>query len=215
MLPGSAWAATFLLALVPGFLYLRLTAPVRKPSEQTTLQEALEVLTVGLLTTGVTLAVATLIWGHGLYAALDTGTEHTNDLRASVATGVGLLATACVLAGGGAVARARRKNVRRYGPTVWETVFGATMDGHIPHIAFELDDGRTFDGPLHSYTVLPGADGDRQLAIKPPIRATNKGETAPFSTVYDYLVVDASTIKFATVTFVAANAAARRDHPAT
>lgn len=204
MLPGSLAAALSLLALVPGYWYLRRTDTVRRPSESTALQEAIEIVAVGLLTTGATIGLAILIWGSDYLDILQPEVSDTSDLRKAIGAGFGSFATASLMALIAGWIRVLLTPKRRYAPNVWESVFGETRDGMIRHIAFELDDGRTFDGPLHAYTVVPAADGARQLAIKGPIRVSKVGATTPTSVVYDRIVVDASQIRFASVTYIPA-----------
>ena len=47
-------------------------------------------------------------------------------------------------------------------------------------------------------------DGARQLAMKNPIRVSRAGDPSPTPVVYDYVVVDASQIRFAALTYVSA-----------
>lgn len=202
MLAGSLGAALFLLALIPGFIYLRNTAPVRRPSEATQLQEAIEMVAVGLLTTGASIGLSVLVWGSNYIACLRPDLHDTSDLRKAVAAGAGTLVAGCLIALGAGIIRVWVTPKRRYAPNVWESVFGQQCDGKIRHIALELDDGRTFDGPIHAHTVLPGPDGGRQLSLQGPIRISQPGAPNPTSTLYDFVVVDAAKIRFATMTYV-------------
>lgn len=204
MLPGSLAAALFLLTLVPGYWYLRRTDAVRRPSESTALQEGIEFVAVGLLTSGATVGLAVAIWGSGYLELLKPDFGDTSELRKAIGAGAGSFAAASLTAFVIGWIRVLLTPARRYAPNVWESVFGEARHGTIRHIAFELDDGRTFDGPLHAYTVVPAADGARQLAIKGPIRVSRVGATTPTSVVYDRVVVDAAQIRFASVTYVPA-----------
>lgn len=201
-MPGSLSALAVLLSLVPGFIFLRVTDSVRQPSQQTPLQEAAEMVAVGVATTGVAVAVGLLIAPDTVFDRLTKLPTTPGATRIAVVVIGGILFFATLLSLGLAALRHGTAGEKRYAPNVWESVFGETKPGRQRHVSFELIDGRTFDGPLRSYTVSTGIDGTRQLAIKGPIRLTLATSSRPHDTVYDFVVVDSSAIRFAAMKHV-------------
>ena len=80
MLPGGLVAAALLLSLVPGWLFLRLTEKVRRPRHQSQLQEVLELVAVGVGTTGAAILLAALVRADGMYH-LKIPPENGDDVR--------------------------------------------------------------------------------------------------------------------------------------
>lgn len=212
MLPGSAAAFALLLALVPGFVFLRLTRSVRRPSDQTGLQELFEIIAVGILTTGVAVGVAVWAYPTEFTGAIRSFPTSESGIRETVRGGLLVVVAAVSLAVvAGSVVRLSSAD-KKYVPTVWESVFGETRADHERHVMFELADGRVFDGPIRAYTVTT-SDGTRQLAIWGSIRLTKprpqptgwrKVPTPVKSATmnYDFVVVESTAITFAAMKFV-------------
>jgi hypothetical protein len=201
-MPDSLNAIGILLALTPGLLYLRLTESVRKPGEKTSLQEAAEVVAVGLVTTGAVVGLALLVDPTGVEATVTGSVRTEHEIRSVVWLVALLLVSSYTLAAVLAAGRHCVAGDSRYGSDVWQTVFGEPKAGYLRHAVVELADGRTFDGPMHSYTVTPLADGSRQVALKGDIRVTKKDSKATVTMPYTYVLFDASAIIFAAMTFV-------------
>ena len=62
MLPSGLVAAAFLLSLIPGWWFLRRTESQRRPRQLSTLQEMLELVGVGIATTGLAIALGLLFF---------------------------------------------------------------------------------------------------------------------------------------------------------
>jgi hypothetical protein len=187
VLPSSYLAAAFLLALVPGWTYLRLRAR-RDPSlPRTGLDQILEVVAVGLMTTGL----ATALW-----ALLPVNLTHLIDITKLTAAGGGDYAQAHVRRGiltllvlfvlaeilaYGLFRALHRNNEREFRrETVWAGALGTRPKGR-PWVGVELRDGRLIEGWLLAYPT--GDEHEhRDLALQAtpncPIRVTRLGEPA-------------------------------------
>lgn len=200
MLPGSYLAAAFLLALVPGWTYLRLRAR-RDPSlPRTGLDQTLEMVAVGLMTTGLAAA---------LWALLPASRTHLLDItrlagngggdyarahvRQSVATLLVVLVVAELLAYAlfHTLHRNRRRQFRR--ETVWVGALGHRPRGR-PWIGVELRDGRLVEGWLLAYPT--GDEHEhRDIALRAtpnaPIRVTRPGEPALASAAERVILAEA------------------------
>lgn len=187
MLPSSYLAAALLLALVPGWTYLRLRAR-RDPSlPRTGLDQTLEVVAVGLMTTGLAAALWALLpvsRTHLLDVTSLAGEGGGDYVRAHVRRGVATLLVVLVVAELFAYAlfhalhRNRGRQFRR--ETVWAGALGHRPQGR-PWTGVEMRDGRLIEGWLLAYPT--GDEHEhRDLALQStpnaPIRVTRPGEQA-------------------------------------
>lgn len=187
MLPGSYLAGGFLLALVPGWTYLRLRAR-RDPSlPRTGLDQTLEVVAVGLMTTGLAVALWALLPASGTHLlditelAVDGGGAYARaNVRRAVATVLVVLVAAQLLAYGlfHALHRNRSRQFRR--ETVWAGALGHRTRGG-PWMGVEMRDGRLIEGWLLAYPTgdeHEHRDLALQATLNAPIRVTKPGEPA-------------------------------------
>lgn len=193
MLPGSWVAALLLVALIPGYAYLRLSEDARRPRDSSSLEELLEVLSVGLATTGVAVALFVLLWPGRVLDTLARATRHSpGDLRAvillvsciaSLALGIACLASWTV--------RSLSRNKNSFAPNVWDVTLGLRREQHLPYAVLDLKDSkRRIEGVLHSYTVLEG-DHPRDIALSSP-KINEGGKTWPAGA--DYVVISAEEV---------------------
>lgn len=178
MIPGNSLVVLLMLALVPGWVYLRLrqrhTAIVQTPG----LAQLLEVLAVGLVTTGSAVFLFVLLPHAWLPFTVDvdawaeqgTGYARANP-RVVLTTGAGVLFIAC--AGSWLLDRAlRRQRSELYlGPGVWVYALRQRPKGTLPYLGVMLQDGTLAEGLLHSCSLE--ASEVRDVALSAPIRITD------------------------------------------
>ncbi len=217
-LPTTLSTLLLVLALVPGWIYLRLVERLQPPSGTSGLHQVLEFLAVGVATTGVSAMTVALLPHSWLPFTLDLTTwaaKGSPYLRSHVRGAAGTLALvfgiAVLLAYGLYLVRARRKpkEFSNQGD-VWIHGLGERPLGRHPYVGLQLDDGRLVEGPLHSYTF--GAEpGKRDIALSGPIRVTEAGATAPQPLPnLDRLIIPESQIKAITVVHVPVKADSSR-----
>lgn len=186
MVPGDIGGVLLLLALIPGWLYLRLQERLRPPSGTTGLGELLEVVAVGLATTGIS-AVAVALSPHCLAPfLLDVDAWSAGGdayLRAHVRLALSSLVVVLLLAVGvayGLYWLQRRRLPAEFRPqgNVWVHALGARPKGTVPWVGLQLADGRLVEGLLHGYT-LDGSTDERDVALSRPIRVTAPSGNAP------------------------------------
>lgn len=178
-MPSAALTAAFLLALVPGWVYLRLRSGKNAALPRGGLDEVLEVVAIGVATTGVAAA---------LWALLPVGLTHLADVRELAANRQGYVdahvrrvaatgLTIFLLALGLAFFLFR---LAHRGPrpalvreTVWAGALGRRGD-HYAWVGLTLRDGRLVEGELFAYPV--GDEHEhRDVALQAPIRVTPPG----------------------------------------
>jgi hypothetical protein len=207
VIPGNGLAIVLMLALVPGWLYLRLrqrhSAAIQAPG----LAQLLEVLAVGLATTGtavllfVVLPHRWLSFTVDLDAWADQGTEYARAYpRTLLTTGAGLLLVAC--AGSWLLDRGlRRQQSEIYlGPGVWVYALRERPKGKLPYLGVMLQDGTLAEGMLHSCSLE--ASEVRDVALSAPIRVTEPGGTAPRTVDVERLVLPERGIRYISVVHV-------------
>lgn len=205
MLPSGLVAAAFLLSLIPGWWFLRRTESHRRPRQLSTLQEILELIGVGVLTTGLAACLGLLLWPS---LVLDHGfpPDTAREIRMDVALVLGTLAVATLLAEVAARVIRRRspadKSEINIGP--WWSVMRRDNipEGHLSYVALALADGTTVEGVLHNYTWSPDS-AHRDVALTKPIKITRPGvrswlkraEPMVTNTPYDHVLIPATEIK--------------------
>lgn len=177
MLPSGLFAAGFLLALVPGWVYSALTDGYDTPRRRTPLQETLDLIVVGIGTSGsVAVIVGLLCPDTVIHAWAARGT----------ASGVRQLALLALV--GLAVASAiaallawiyRRRASTRTNVSVWRHVLGRNQvpAGHVPYATIYTTSGVMVAGVLDAYSW----DADiqnRDVALKKPIQTLRAGHEA-------------------------------------
>lgn len=197
MLPASAVAAALLLSLVPGWLFLRLTETARRPRHQSDLQEVLELVTVGVLTTGLAVAgIALTCPGGALDLEVSPDTAH--ELRKLAGYVVGTFALALFLAWVFARIAIWRSPAPKssLGTSVWWDVLRAEKvpDGMAPYAMVTLNDNTTVEGIVATYTWQSDTSHYRDIALRAPIRfpvGDGKSRKPP----YDFLIIAGTDIK--------------------
>lgn len=205
MLPGGLVAAAFLLSLIPGWWFLHRTESIRRPRELSPLKEVLELVAVGVLTTGTVAVVGLAVWP-GLISKHDWRPVDEGDVRLALLITVVWMAVAVLLAEVAAHAS------RFLNPTpgaeinngVWWSILRPEKvpAGHLSYVALTLEDGSMVEGILDTYTWTADV-AHRDIALREPIKFTQlragpAGEivaSAPQKAPYDRLIVPASQIR--------------------
>jgi hypothetical protein len=210
--PATLGALLLVLALVPGWIYLRLVERLKPPTGTSGLHQLLEVLAVGVGTTGVS-AMALALVPHGwlpftlnlrIWAAKDGAYLRTHYRAATWS-----VALVFVVAVGLAYLLYGLRSIRRPAEfrsqgDVWVHSIGERPAGTHPYLGLQLKDGRLVEGPLHAYTF--GAEaGKRDIALAKPIRITPAaGGEAIERPNLDRLIVPESALEYITVIHVRA-----------
>ncbi|SRR6266545_3080726 len=210
MLHGGLGALTALLALVPGWLYLRLSSRYRPLAQTSGLHEVLEVVAVGIATTGLA-AFAFMLTPHSLLPFtidIDEWTERgkdylTEDVRRIAWTVVILTGTALIIATLlHAMQRPWRRAEFRSGGNLWVHSLGPRPKGRVQWVGIRMVDKRVFEGILHSYD--PNEVGDeRDIALRAPIHFTAEEYAEPRHLEHiDVMIVPARQIEHITMKYV-------------
>lgn len=203
MLPGTVLAGTLLLSLVPGWLFLRLTERVRRPRNTSDLHELVELVAVGVGTTGLAGLAAAVFRAEGIHELTwpPTGPADIRELGLSFGA---VLAASLALAVAGALL------VRWRSPTptaslvtsVWWDVLraDAVPSGHVPYVSLRLRDGHgSVEGVLDAFTWQVGVEMRRDISLRPPIRfpagVSDDGKVLYRKPGYDRLVVDGDMVQ--------------------
>ncbi|SNT61906.1 hypothetical protein SAMN05216276_108615 [Streptosporangium subroseum] len=185
MIPGDVGIGLLLLALVPGWLYLRLRERLRPRSGATGLNELIEILAVGLVTTGVAAFLLLIAVPHSwlpflvdVQAWAKSGTGY---LRQNVHLAANSIASILLVASSiacGLYLLNRRRVPAEFEPQggVWVHSLGARPRGTVPWVGLRLNDGTLLEGVLHSYTLTESALEARDIALQAPIMMTDSSQ---------------------------------------
>lgn len=172
-MPATPLALFIALALVPGYVYLQLSQRFRVPTAKSALAEVLELVTMGLVTTGVALLAFGLRFPAWLGRTLQTLNSSPADLSSNEITSAArfnlalvLSATLIALMLAGLTILIRK---RTYSPSVMHATLGLDRKGYGRHVGILLKDGTTVHGVLHAYS-MSDSDADRAVALKGPLR---------------------------------------------
>jgi len=215
VLPTGVVAIAFLIAMIPGWLYLRWRDRIRPPSNLHGVSEILAVASVGVGTTGSSAALIALLPLDRLPFLIDvdewarSGNDYwRGHVRDGMATGMVVL----ILAIGLAyllflVQRIRRPEEFLAHSNVWVQSLGARGRRGIPWVGIKLNDGRLVEGLLHSYSISSEDDTTRDIALAGPIRVTDSPGEQPRPLAIDRLIVPESGFQYLCVIHVPERAA--------
>ncbi|MGY4767546.1 DUF6338 family protein [Kribbella sp. CWNU-51] len=223
MIPSGLAALLVVLALVPGWYYLRLTSRLRARTKTSGLQELLEFVSVGALTTGTAILIVVLIpyrlhpWTLDVDQWTSDGAtylrDHARNAGWSVVT---VLLLALVIATLLYVLQRQWKSSEfRPDGNVWVHSLGTRPKGTCPWVAVRLQNGQLVEGVLHSYTI-EDLGGDRDIALCWPIRAAASDGADPKWLSLDRFIVSRDKIDYISVTHLeeAPNVLDTREKPA-
>lgn len=156
---------------MPGFLFLELTEPRRRPRQRSALGELLLVLSVGIPTTGISLLAVALIYPTSIARFVDTWAAPTRSGAASnIRFSVLVIVVIVVLASSIAWLLSyviSRRTTRRFVTHVRAGVLSeneAPKDTR-PFVRVELLSGAAVSGYLHGFEYA----GDGEVALMKPI----------------------------------------------
>jgi len=204
--PSGALTVGLLLALVPGWVYLRLRSTANAALPRTGLDELLEVVAVGFATTGIAVALWALIPADiSRLADIRSLAKHgaayeTSHPQRMAATGFVVL----VVAVGLAYLLFKVTHWRRKSTYIRETVWAGALgwrDGRYAWVGLMLRDGRLVEGQLCAYPVGDNHE-HRDIALQGPIRVTQPGAASAIATALDRLIFNESDIKYIAMTLV-------------
>ncbi|MCU1621300.1 MAG: putative rane protein [Frankiales bacterium] len=194
MLPSATLTAAFLFALVPGWTYLRLRSSRSASLPRVGLDELLEVVAVGLATTGVALAIWAVVPASlsrlADVTALARGPDgyveaHVRRLTVTMLV-VFVLAEVLALLLVSVIHRGPRPHHVR--ETVWAGALGRGRGDRFTWIGVELRDGRLVEGQLLAYPT--GDEHEmRDLALQAPMRVTREPGRVAEPLAYDRLIL--------------------------
>ncbi|MET8778795.1 DUF6338 family protein [Nocardia sp. NPDC004654] len=201
-LPGSLALVFLTFSLIPGWWHLRLLERTRPAGKTGGLNELLQVLAVGLATTGSAILVLILLpkgwpndWLADPAALFKGGNAYAQaNLRRVAVTAAAVLALACVIAILLYYVRSvgSQRGFKQLGDP-WVYSLGNWPKDKVPYIAIELTDGRQIEGVLHTYSTDNGSSKP-DIALKDCIRITPKDEDEPIRTLHDIVVVPGDQI---------------------
>lgn len=216
--PFTITALLIVLALVPGWIYLRLVERLRPRSVDNALHQLLEVLAVGAVTTGGSALLIALVPHRILPFTLDLdawvagGPAYIREHWRSAALSAALVFALAALIAYGLYRLRARKRPPEFQPhgNLWVYGLGERPPGKASWVTLHLEDGRVVEGQLHSYS-LDEDPARRDITLSRPIRITAADATeAQALPNLDRLIVTASKIAYITVIHVPAQAEARR-----
>lgn len=210
MVPEGVGAGLLMLILVPGWIFLRLGQRIRPASGATGLAEFLEILAVGVATTGVAFFCYVLIppgWVPFLlnlnaWARLGDSYLRQNFRIAASSSFVLLLVAVGIACFLHLVQRLKLPAEFRAEGSVWVHALGARPLGCLPWVGLRLTDGRVIEGLLHSFSLTDGGVDERDIALQSPIRVTERDGEQPRTVSIDRLIVSAREIAHIVVVHV-------------
>jgi hypothetical protein len=138
------------------------------------LSELIEIVAIGLATTGVSLLVVAMVPLHFTIDVADWATGGTDYLAKHARAAIGTVALTLLLAVALAIGL-HHLQIRRTRPefhpegSVWVHALGTLSKGSVPWVSLKLTDGRLLEGLLHSYS-LDDLGEQRDVALQAPIR---------------------------------------------
>jgi hypothetical protein len=206
MLPTGIGALLLLLVFVPGWAYLSWVERVRPAVDRSGLSELLEVVAMGVATTGPAVLLLVLVPNEWLPFTLDLerwagGKDHPRDDFRGAALSVALIFGFAMCIAYGLYRLQTRGRSKEFHPEagVGAQAIGQRPRGKVPWVGVQLTDGRLVEGLLHSFS-LDDAGDERDIALSRPIRVTGSGQTAPTELPeVDRFVVPAREIKHVAV----------------
>lgn len=212
-MPSETGVFLVLIALVPGWWFLRRRERVTGDQHSSNLDELLQVLVAGLATTGIPLAILLLwptehlpLWILNVEQWLAQGDSYLRGhLPALVLTSVAVLVTAILIAHTAANCWPSPRRTLNDRSSMWvNTIDTEGNPGH-KYISTELQDGRVFEGYL--FGITPDGPVDEQvLSIEKPIiiKSDSGEEGEPYPV--DRVALPISQLRYVSVkTIPAAN----------
>jgi uncharacterized protein DUF6338 len=211
MLPAVPFAFLVLLALLPGWIFVRLAESKSERPGRSQLAELLELAAVGFSTIAISALIVAWLsiashwfwlfnveeWAHARHQYLG---DH---LGAALTSAALTIILSCLLAAGLFLAvygRHPRDGNFSAGATVWVGTLGPAPNGMQNWIGIKRHDGSLIEGLLFACTAGTG-DGPREVSLAAPIRLT-PANAHPVDLPVDRVLVADSQIAAITVVHV-------------
>jgi hypothetical protein len=204
-LPGEAGAFLVLVALIPGWWFIRQREVRTGDQRASSLDELLQVLVAGLATTGISLAVLILwpwqrlSWLVDVQRLLREGDGYVQgNLGSMVLTAGAVLFVAILMAHSAAKWMPLPKRRLNDRSSMWVNALLADDAQHHKYISAELLDGRVFEGYLEGITP-DGATDEQVMALGSPLFVKRNPSRNPEPYLADRLALPVSQLKYASV----------------
>jgi len=202
-------ALAILLGLVPGWVFLTLQSKQSPRGTQSLLMEAVGLVAVGILTTGV--AVLMWVWAGNLdlpWLLSASGwarggsvylLTHLSQVALTIALAV---AFSCLLAFGLAKLFYRGKGMHNPDGIVWWGAFREGVRyGEQPFVGVMMDDGVLIEGLLTGFTTDDKDSTGRDLALARPINVTWPGGNSIRQNI-DRILIPERIMRYVTIIYV-------------
>lgn len=210
MLPAVPFTFLVLLALLPGWIFVRLAETKSEPADRSQLAELLELAAVGFSAIAISALIVAGLSINGHYSWLfnveawaHTRNQYLGDhLGAAIASTVLVIILSCILVVLLFVAMYRKRLGGKYaaGRTVWVSALGTAPPGMQNWIGIYRRDGSLVEGLFFGCTAGTG-DGAREISLTAPIHHTPvNGKTAAQS--INGVVIPDAEIAYITVVHV-------------
>lgn len=175
-MPGSLAGVLVLIALVPGYLFLRLTSRHRRANHAPSqVEEVLALVAIGFAIAGPVAAIVALVATNTVVdlASTPVAKVTSTQMRTAIWMGIAVLSASVVVTLLAAWVYRRSLPIRS-GDSGWHDAFSGSKS---IFVEVALLDGRTVRGFLYSYDGVSHGAG-RDLVLKPPIDTFRDGEPA-------------------------------------
>ncbi|MGK3958503.1 DUF6338 family protein [Arthrobacter sp. R4] len=204
-MPGEAGAFLVLVALIPGWWFIRQRERRTGDQRASNLDELLQVLVAGLATTGISLSALILwpwerlAWLVDVPRLLREGDSYVPDNLASVVLTAGaVLLVAIAMAHGAALWMPLPKRRLNDRSSMWVNALLADDTKNHKYISAELIDGRVFEGYLEGITPEGAAD-EQVMALGAPLFVKQNPAKSAKSYSADRIALPVSQLKYAAV----------------
>lgn len=208
-MPTEVGAFVILVALIPGWWFIRKRERVTGDQRVSSLDELLQVLVAGIATTGVPLAALLLLPEPDTRYIVDVrkwmsqgDTYVEQNLSQFVLTGVLVLVTAIGLAEVSARFWPSPRPMLNDRSSMWVNTIGVEKNPGHKYISAELQDGRVVEGYL--FGITPDGPVDEQvLTLEKPIsmKSTSADDAVPYPV--DRIAIPLSQLKYVSVVTIA------------
>jgi Family of unknown function (DUF6338) len=184
MLPNAPFAFFILLALLPGWIFVRLAEKLGPRPDRSQLAELLELAAVGfstlavstLILTGLSLRVSWLFdvesWAHTRHNYLGNHLD-----AALLSTALTVLLSCILVVVLWRILYGRRPAGFRAGSSVWIECLAPAPRGMCNWVGVHRKDGSLVEGLMHCFAAGPD-DAKREISLRRPIRFTPVGGIA-------------------------------------
>lgn len=208
MIPDTT-ALLVLLGLVPGWVFWSLGARHHPRGSRSTLSEVLELVAVGVLTTGVALLVWVLVDGLRVQSLLSasgwaTGGEPYLTRHIPQAAFTAFLVMVCASGAAFGLSKSVHRGPRIHDPggVVWWNAIQDHAVGQQAYVGVMLDDGMLVEGLITGFTTDDTAGTGRDLALAAPIRVTPGGAATSVRQQVDRILIPERLTRWVTVRYV-------------